>query len=161
MAGVDDAVLSEAAPAKVNLALHVTGRRADGYHELESLVVFVDVADEISVRPARADRLRVSGPFAAAAGNSDSNLVMRAVRAFRERWPERLPAGLDIALTKNLPVAAGIGGGSADAAAMLRLLARMGEGDFPVAELQKIALSLGADGAVSYTHLTLPTICSV
>jgi 4-diphosphocytidyl-2-C-methyl-D-erythritol kinase len=70
---------------------------------------------------------------------------MRAVRAFRARWPDRLPEGLDISLTKNLPVAAGIGGGSADAAAMLRLLARMGDGDFPVAELQRIALALGAD----------------
>lgn len=145
MAEADAAVLSEAAPAKVNLALHVTGRRADGYHELESLVVFVDVADELTVRPAKADRLKVGGPFAAAAGNSESNLVMRAVRAFRDRWPDRLPDGLDIGLTKNLPVAAGIGGGSADAAAMLRLLARIGEGDFPVAGLQKIALALGAD----------------
>jgi 4-diphosphocytidyl-2-C-methyl-D-erythritol kinase len=140
-----DAVLTEAAPAKVNLALHVTGRRADGYHELESLVVFVDVADELEARPARKDRLTVGGPFAAAAGSGDSNLVMRAVRAFRERWPGRLPDGLDIALTKNLPVAAGIGGGSADAAAMLRLLARLGEGNFPVAELHAVALSLGAD----------------
>ncbi|WP_423068761.1 4-(cytidine 5'-diphospho)-2-C-methyl-D-erythritol kinase [Devosia sp. CN2-171] len=145
MADADAAVLSEAAPAKVNLALHVTGRRADGYHELESLVVFVDVADEITVRPAKVDRLKVGGPFAAATGNSESNLVMRAVRAFRDRWPDRLPDGLDIGLTKNLPVAAGIGGGSADAAAMLRLLARTGDGDFPVAELQKIALALGAD----------------
>lgn len=145
MAELDAAAFTEAAPAKVNLALHVTGRRADGYHELESLVVFVDVADEISVRPAKADKLTVSGPFAAAAGSSDSNLVMRAVRAFRAQWPDRLPGGLDIALTKNLPVAAGIGGGSADAAAMLRLLARIGEGDFPVRDLQRIALGLGAD----------------
>lgn len=145
MSKADAAVLSEAAPAKVNLALHVIGRRADGYHELESLVVFVDVVDEISVRLAKADRLGVSGPFAAATGNSESNLVMRAVRAFRNRWPDRLPDGLEIELTKNLPVAAGIGGGSADAAAMLRLLARMGDGDVPLAELQKIALALGAD----------------
>jgi 4-diphosphocytidyl-2-C-methyl-D-erythritol kinase len=140
-----EAAFTEAAPAKVNLALHVTGRRPDGYHELESLVVFVDVADEVAVHPARADRLRVTGPFAAAAGNSDSNLVMRAVRAFRDRWPDRLPPGLEVALTKNLPVAAGIGGGSADAAAMLRLLAAIGEGEFPLAELRTLALGLGAD----------------
>jgi 4-diphosphocytidyl-2-C-methyl-D-erythritol kinase len=70
---------------------------------------------------------------------------MRAVRAFRARWPDRLPAGLDITLTKNLPVAAGIGGGSADAAAMLRLLARLGDGEFALAELRAIALTLGAD----------------
>ena len=137
--------LVEAAPAKVNLALHVTGRRADGYHELESLVVFVDVADEVVAQPAEADRLRVGGPFAAAVGSSDSNLVMRAVRAFRARWPGRLPDGLDISLTKNLPVAAGIGGGSADAAAMLRLLARLGEEEVAFAELRDVALSLGAD----------------
>lgn len=140
-----EAALAEAAPAKVNLALHVTGRRADGYHELESLVVFVDVGDELVARPARTDRLTVDGPFAAATGSGDSNLVMRAVRAFRERWPGRLPDGLDIALTKNLPVAAGIGGGSADAAAMLRLLARLGEGEYPLTELRDLALSLGAD----------------
>lgn len=145
MSEADAAVFTEAAPAKVNLALHVIGRRADGYHELESLVVFVDVVDEISARSAKADRLRVNGPFAAATGNSESNLVMRAVRAFRNRWPDRLPDGLEIELTKNLPVAAGIGGGSADAAAMLRLLARMGDGDVPLAELQEIALALGAD----------------
>jgi len=137
--------LSEAAPAKVNLALHVTGRRADGYHELESLVVFVDVADEVTAHPAKSDRLRVSGPFAAAAGGGESNLVMRAVKAFRARWPDRLPEGLDVALTKNLPVAAGIGGGSADAAATLRLLAGMAGGDFSIAELNALALSLGAD----------------
>lgn len=136
---------TEAAPAKVNLALHVTGRRADGYHELESLVVFVDVADEVTARPAKGDRLRVTGPFAAAAGSGDSNLVMRAVKAFRERWPNRLPDGLDIALTKNLPVAAGIGGGSADAAAMLRLLVAIGEGEFRLADLRALALTLGAD----------------
>jgi 4-diphosphocytidyl-2-C-methyl-D-erythritol kinase len=139
------ATFTEAAPAKVNLALHVTGRRADGYHELESLVVFVDVADEVTAHPAKADRLRVAGPFAAAAGNGDTNLVMRAVKAFRARWPDRLPEGLDIALTKNLPVAAGIGGGSADAAAMLRLLAGMGEGEFAFADLRALALTLGAD----------------
>lgn len=136
---------AEAAPAKVNLALHVTGRRADGYHELESLVVFVDVADELTARPAKTDCLRVAGPFAAAAGSGDSNLVMRAVKAFRARWPSRLPDGLDIALTKNLPVAAGIGGGSADAAAMLRLLAAIGQGEFPLADLRALALTLGAD----------------
>lgn len=139
------AAVTEAAPAKVNLALHVTGRRPDGYHELESLVVFVDVADEVTARPTRADRLHVTGPFAAAAGGGASNLVMRAVKAFRTRWPDRLPDGLDIALTKNLPVAAGIGGGSADAAAMLRLLASIGGGDFPLAELRAVALTLGAD----------------
>ena len=135
----------EAAPAKVNLALHVTGRRDDGYHELESLVVFAGVADEITARPAAADSLKVSGPFARQAGSGDANLVLRAVRAFRARWPEHLTTGLEIELIKNLPVAAGLGGGSADAAAMLRLLARTGEGEIFLAELGAVALGLGAD----------------
>lgn len=137
--------VTEAAPAKVNLALHVTGRRPDGYHELESLVVFADVADELVATPARRDSLRVTGPFADAAGSGDSNLVARAVAAFRARWPERLSAGLDIELRKNLPVAAGLGGGSADAAAALRLLASLDDEPIPLAELQKVALTLGAD----------------
>lgn len=135
----------EAAPAKVNLALHVTGRRADGYHELESLVVFADVADEIVATPAKRDGLRVTGPFATAAGSGDSNLVARAVAAFRARWPDRIETGLDIELRKNLPVAAGLGGGSADAAAALRLLAGLDGDGIPLADLQAIALGLGAD----------------
>lgn len=137
--------LIEAAPAKVNLALHITGRRADGYHELESLVVFVDVADEIELRPAASDRLVVTGPFAEAAGSGDGNLVLRAVRAFRARWPAAVPGGLDIGLTKNLPVAAGLGGGSADAAAALRLLARLSHIEIEPAALAALALSIGAD----------------
>jgi 4-diphosphocytidyl-2-C-methyl-D-erythritol kinase len=135
----------EAAPAKVNLALHVTGRREDGYHELESLVVFAGVADEITARPAATDSLRVTGPFATQAGSGDANLVLRAVRAFRTRWPEHVATGLEIELVKNLPVAAGLGGGSADAAAMLRLLAMIGEGEIFLAELGAVALGLGAD----------------
>jgi 4-diphosphocytidyl-2-C-methyl-D-erythritol kinase len=137
--------LVEAAPAKVNLALHVTGRRPDGYHELESLVVFAGVADEIVARRARADRLRVTGPFAAAAGSGDANLVARAVVAFRSRFPDHLPFGLDIDLHKNLPVAAGLGGGSADAAAALRLMAQLSAAEVGLAELETLALTLGAD----------------
>jgi 4-diphosphocytidyl-2-C-methyl-D-erythritol kinase len=140
-----DGAFFEAAPAKVNLALHVTGRREDGYHELESLVVFAGVADEITARPAAADSLKVTGPFATQAGNGDANLVLKAVRAFRARWPEHVTTGLEIELVKNLPVAAGLGGGSADAAAMLRLLALIGEGDILLAELSAVALGLGAD----------------
>ena len=117
-----DEVYAEAATAKVNLALHITGRRADGYHELESLVVFAGVADELVARPARKDSLTVAGPFASAAGTGDSNLVARAVAAFRARWPGHVQSGLAIELVKNLPVAAGLGGGSADAAAALRLM---------------------------------------
>ncbi len=142
---VVDYPVAETAPAKVNLALHVTGRRPDGYHELESLVVFADVADEIVVTPAKKDTLRVTGPFAEAAGSGDGNLVARALAAFRARWPERIGTGLGIELRKNLPVAAGLGGGSADAAAALRLFASLDAPPLPLTDLSQIALSLGAD----------------
>ena len=137
--------LVEAAPAKVNLALHVTGRRGDGYHELESLVVFAAVGDELIARPASEDSLVVTGPFAAATGRSDANLVTRAVAAFRDRWPDHVPFGLNIELRKNLPVAAGLGGGSADAAAALRLMSRAGAAMPARADLADVALALGAD----------------
>ena len=137
--------VSEAASAKLNLALHVTGRRADGYHSLEMLVAFADLADELEAAPAARDTLTITGPFAAALGNSESNLVLKALAAFRARWPGALPAGLSLRLHKNLPVAAGLGGGSADAAAALRLFVRMGQGSFPFAELLAIATTLGAD----------------
>jgi len=135
----------EAAPAKLNLALHVTGRRPDGYHALDMLVAFADVGDELEATPARRDSLALSGPFAAALGSSEGNLVLRALAAFRARWPGALPDGVAIKLRKNLPVAAGLGGGSADAAAALRLFAAMVERDFAFADLLQIATSLGAD----------------
>lgn len=135
----------EAAPAKLNLALHVTGRRSDGYHALEMLVAFAEICDELEAVPARKDSLAISGPFAAALGTSEGNLVLRALAAFRSRWPGALPDGLALKLQKNLPVAAGLGGGSADAAAALRLFATIGTGDFPFPDLLTIAVSLGAD----------------
>jgi 4-diphosphocytidyl-2-C-methyl-D-erythritol kinase len=113
--------LREFAPAKVNLWLHVLGRRADGFHELDSLVAFADVGDELTFTPADALSLRVDGPFAKAAGPIDANLVTRAVQALSASLPS-LRLGL-FALTKHLPAAAGLGGGSADAAAAMRLLA--------------------------------------
>lgn len=133
------------APAKVNLALHVTRRREDGYHALESLVVFADLADELTAVPSRADTLSVSGPFARGLGAGETNLVSRAVAAFRARWPDAVQTPLAIHLTKNLPVAAGIGGGSADAAAALRLMAALAEHTIPVADLFDMAAGLGAD----------------
>ncbi|MET3926419.1 4-(cytidine 5'-diphospho)-2-C-methyl-D-erythritol kinase [Devosia sp. 2618] len=133
------------APAKVNLALHVTRRREDGYHDLESLVVFADVADELSATPADIDSLSISGPFAKALGTGESNLVSSAVAAFRARWPDAVKTALSLRLVKNLPVAAGIGGGSADAAAALRLMASLSEHPVPMAELADIATALGAD----------------
>lgn len=135
----------EAAPAKVNLALHVVGRRSDGYHELHSLVVFAGVADELLLLGTSTDRLTVTGPFAAAAGSGDANLVNRAVTAFRSHWPGQVPDTLDLQLRKNLPVAAGLGGGSADAAAALRLLAAMCPAPPSDGELEELALTLGAD----------------
>ncbi len=108
------------APAKVNLSLHVTGQRADGYHLLDSLVVFAGVGDQVSVTPANDLTLSVSGPFAQGVPVDDSNLVMRAARLLQTS--RGATAGAAIKLVKNLPHAAGIGGGSSDAAAILRLL---------------------------------------
>ncbi|KKC41223.1 hypothetical protein WH87_01280 [Devosia epidermidihirudinis] len=135
----------QVAPAKINLALHVTRRREDGYHDLESLVVFADVADELSAIPANTDTLAITGPFSGGLSNGDTNLVARAVAAFRARWPDAIESGLALRLQKNLPVAAGIGGGSADAAAALRLLAGMAPYPIPFANLSDLAAKLGAD----------------
>jgi 4-diphosphocytidyl-2-C-methyl-D-erythritol kinase len=113
----DFSPLAETAPAKINLTLRVLGRRADGYHELESLVAFADLADRLNLVPGGHTALEIDGPFAAACGPSADNLVLKAARA------AGLPAGL-FRLEKHIPVAAGLGGGSADAAAALRLIAR-------------------------------------
>ena len=110
------------APAKVNLTLRVVGRRPDGYHDLESLVAFAAVGDELSLTPDGELALTVSGPRAAQAGEAADNLVVKAALALAARVPE-LRLGT-FHLDKRLPVAAGLGGGSADAAAALRLLAR-------------------------------------
>ncbi len=138
-------IATEAAPAKINLALHVVGRRANGYHELRSLVVFADIADELDATPAERDSLTIAGPFATGLSNGEANLVSRAVAAFRQRWPEAIKGGLKLALRKNLPVAAGLGGGSADAAAVLRLLAGLAPRSVPLSELTALAASIGAD----------------
>ena len=112
----------EQAPAKINLTLRVLRGRADGYHDLESLVVFADLTDTLTLQPGGAAALEVAGPFAAATGPDAGNLVLKAHAALRERLPG-LKAGR-FQLTKNIVVAAGLGGGSSDAAAALRLLAR-------------------------------------
>lgn len=140
-----DAALVEHAWAKVNLTLRVTGRRADGYHELESLVVFAEVGDVVSVAPAatRSFTLDVKGPFADALRGEHDNLVLRAARALAGRTGDA--PGAAIVLTKNLPVASGIGGGSADAAAALRALLRFWNLGLPATELSELALGLGAD----------------
>jgi 4-diphosphocytidyl-2-C-methyl-D-erythritol kinase len=138
--------LREAAPAKVNLFLHVTGRRADGYHLLDSLVVFAEAADRVRGAPDAALSLTVSGPEAGALAAEGENLVLRAARALAEA--AGVAPGAALLLEKHLPVASGIGGGSADAAAALRLCARLWGVALPEARMAEIALGLGADVAV-------------
>lgn len=135
--------LTEFAPAKVNLTLHVLGRRADGYHEIDSLVAFADVGDRLTFRAGQWLELVVSGPTGAAAGSSDDNLVLKAARALAERV-EGLRLGQFI-LDKQLPVAAGLGGGSSDAAAALRLLAQAHGLSLQDRRLQEAAQATGAD----------------
>jgi 4-diphosphocytidyl-2-C-methyl-D-erythritol kinase len=113
---------AERAPAKINLTLHIEGRREDGYHELTSLVAFAGAGDLLDFAPDSQFSLVVSGPTAVEAGDGGDNLVARVERALRAQKPEVLTGAFH--LTKRLPVAAGIGGGSSDAAAALRLLAR-------------------------------------
>jgi 4-diphosphocytidyl-2-C-methyl-D-erythritol kinase len=133
----------ERAPAKVNLTLHVVGRRADGYHDIESIVAFAAVGDELVFTPARALSLSVRGPRAAAAGAIADNLVLKAARALAERV-EGTRLGRFV-LSKRLPVAAGLGGGSADAAAALRLLARANQLPLDDPRLREAACATGAD----------------
>jgi len=135
--------LSDLAPAKVNLTLRVLGKRQDGYHDLESLVVFAGLADRLTLTPGDALGLAVDGPTAAAAGDVFDNLVLRAACALAERV-----VGLRVGrftLTKLLPVAAGLGGGSSDAAAALRLLARLNGLAPDDARLLDVARRTGAD----------------
>jgi 4-diphosphocytidyl-2-C-methyl-D-erythritol kinase len=132
------------APAKVNLYLHLVGRRADGYHLLDSLVAFPDIGDRIIAAPADTLSLRVGGPEAGAlAGRDDDNIVLRAARMLASEAGEDRGAALK--LVKNLPTASGIGGGSSDAAATLRVLDRLWKRPLAAARLKAIALHLGAD----------------
>ena len=129
------------APAKINLYLHVLGRRDDGYHLLDSLIAFAAVHDVVTVRHAEVLSLSIDGPFAGGLPDGDNNLVLRAARSLA---PDET-TGAVITLTKNLPVAAGIGGGSADAAAALLALAALWRIDDTAAELARIGIGLGAD----------------
>jgi 4-diphosphocytidyl-2-C-methyl-D-erythritol kinase len=130
------------APAKINLTLHVTGRRPDGYHLLDSLVAFADVGDMIRAAPADELSLTISGPHGSGLAADETNLVLRAARLF---GPGR---GAALELWKALPVASGIGGGSADAAATLRALAQLWGVALPGPEQ---VLRLGADVPVCLT----------
>jgi 4-diphosphocytidyl-2-C-methyl-D-erythritol kinase len=135
--------MQRTAPAKINLYLHITGKRADGYHQLETLVVFADAGDVLRVTPSESLTLTVTGEFSAEAGSGAENLVLRAAEALRAATGIR--AGAALALEKNLPVGAGLGGGSADAAAALKLLMNHWAVILPEAQLMKIASALGAD----------------
>ena len=115
--------LTETAYAKLNLALHVRGKREDGYHEIETIFAFCEDGDELSAEAADELSLESSGPFAADVPGDDANLVMEAARVLR--LATGIEAGARLHLVKNLPAASGIGGGSADAAAVLRLLTRL------------------------------------
>ncbi len=136
-------LLIETAYAKINLALHVRRRRADGYHDLESIFAFADQGDILTAAPADRVSLSIDGPFGPSLSKGDDNLVMRAAFALQKEFAVR--TGATLTLTKNLPVASGIGGGSADAAATLRILARLWGIDPASSQIGAIAASLGAD----------------
>ena len=135
--------LNEHARAKVNLTLRVVGRRVDGYHDLESVVAFADCADRLSLTVGSELHLATTGPLAQACGETTDNLVFKAAQLLRERVPD-LKVG-HFTLDKVLPVAAGIGGGSADAAAALRLLARANNLAVDDPRLIEVARLTGAD----------------
>jgi 4-diphosphocytidyl-2-C-methyl-D-erythritol kinase len=137
----------ENAGAKLNLALHVLARRDDGYHELDSIVAFATIADTLKMAVAESHSLHISGPFAASLADATANIVAKAVDAMSDLYARHGVVMPPVAITlhKNLPVAAGIGGGSADAAAAIRGLMRLTGCDLPRADVQALALSLGAD----------------
>ena len=137
----------ERAPAKVNLALHVRGRRQDGYHELSSVVAFADVADVLNLAPAANNALTVSGRFAGDVPLDASNIIWKAYRWLSGQI--NVPPVV-VKLQKNLPVAAGIGGGSADAGALLRGLLRMTQQTLSEAQINSLATELGADVPVCF-----------
>ena len=132
------------APAKVNLYLHLVGRRPDGYHLVDSLVAFADVGDRITARPSASLTLEIDGPEAASlAGLGENNLMLRAARLLADHAGISARAALH--LQKNLPVAAGIGGGSSDAAAALRALCALWQVSMGEEDLRRLGVRLGAD----------------
>ncbi|TVQ29534.1 MAG: 4-(cytidine 5'-diphospho)-2-C-methyl-D-erythritol kinase [Geminicoccaceae bacterium] len=137
------AVVEEAAPAKLNLDLYVLGRRQDGYHELDSIVAFTTFGDSLTARAADGFALTLEGPFAPALDAAGESLVRRAAFGLAELVGCAPNAALT--LTKRIPLAAGLGGGSADAAATLRALQRLWQIEPPTAALYALATSLGAD----------------
>ena len=145
-------LLRQRAHAKINLALHITGRRGDGYHELDSIVAFAGVADVLTISPAGQLATGLSGPFAIELPSGDENIVLKAWRLLADFAGTVLPVAFH--LEKNLPVAAGIGGGSADAAATLRGLVQYFNLSISPPELHELALKLGADVPVCLIQKT-------
>lgn len=137
--------VTEVASAKINLGLHITGRRPDGYHLLDSMVAFAGVCDRLTLSTADDFSLKITGPMAGGLSADQSNLVLQAAQALRDAFPDKI-GGATMVLEKNLPVASGIGGGSADAAAALRGMISLYNGqNIPVDGIFRIALLLGAD----------------
>lgn len=151
---LETATLFETAYAKVNLALHVRERRADGYHALESLFVFAKDGDRLSgsLDGAGEVKLTVDGPFKTNLSSGHDNLVLKAAKMLQTHLGEK--RGAELKLTKNLPVASGIGGGSADAAAALRLLNQLWGADLSAAELERVGLELGSDVPACISSVT-------
>lgn len=138
------AVRAELARAKVNLALHVTGQRKDGLHLLESLVAFPQIGDRIAMEPSGGLELLIEGPFARDLQDAGGNLVLKMVHGFAQAAEISVPS-VKITLTKRLPVASGIGGGSSDAATTLRLLEDLSGVYLSEDDRDRLAVSLGAD----------------
>lgn len=148
-------MITEFAPAKINLALHVTGKREDGYHLLDSAVMFAsDTGDTLKVSLADKTSLTVSGRFSKDLEPDSGNLVLNALSVLQERYPGQVQP-CAITLRKELPVASGIGGGSADAAAALRAFVSLNGLTMDASELADIGLQLGADVPVCLA----PTAC--
>ena len=144
-------LVTEQAFAKINLALHVTGRRLDGYHELDSVVAFAGVCDVLTLQQAEETSLSLSGPFAKDLEGASNNSVLAA---WHELAKLAEPKPVKFHLEKNLPIASGIGGGSADAAAALRGLIKLFNLKIPTHDLTAIALKLGADVPVCLASKT-------
>jgi 4-diphosphocytidyl-2-C-methyl-D-erythritol kinase len=138
-----DSPFSIVAPAKINLYLHVTGKRDDGYHLLDSLVAFAGIHDTLTFNPGHDLGLEIDGPFAVGLETGPENLVLKAAVALQQLM--QVSSGAQLHLTKRLPVASGIGGGSTDAAATLKGLLRLWDIQPDTKDLQALALSLGAD----------------
>lgn len=146
--------LSAFAPAKINLFLHVGGPDAEGYHPISSLMVFADVGDQVNIQPSDAPAFEVSGPFGGEIPADGGNLVVRAAQAFQRRLGGPIPP-YRLILEKHLPIAAGLGGGSSDAGAALKLLRDALAPGLSDDDLEPLAAGLGADGAACFRATAL------